>query len=122
MSTKGVTWAESRQKAAEMAELWKQGYTYDEIAKKHGVTKQWCCKRVMQALGKTNHKPGPKGVFTEAQWEWVSDRRKEGYTVQQLADFLGVGVATVSIHTDGIDRAELIPLEKRKAEFYRLAR
>lgn len=36
-----------------------------------------------------------KGVLTAAQWRWVGDRWLEGYTMSELAYFLGLHRETV---------------------------
>lgn len=64
-------------------------------------------------------KRGYKSIFTEAQWRWVADRYLEGYTLMQLANFLGVAFSTVWIHLDqmGVTHSQLQPLSERTAEF-----
>lgn len=122
MSTKAYTKESSQRRLAVMVEMRQRGKTYREIAEAVGVSAQWVYLAVKAALGKTERdRPGRKSLYTDAQWAWVTERRKEGYTIQQLAEFLGVEPSTVRAHTNGPAKAELPPLGERKAEFYRLA-
>ena len=63
-----------------------------------------------------------KGVLTAAQWRWVGDRWLEGYTMRELADFLGRtretvrrGLIRLGLRPYGKD--ELTPLPKREVEY-----
>lgn len=63
-----------------------------------------------------------KSVLTEAQWRWVADRWVEGYTMGELAYFLGLNRETVrrnlirlGLRPYGKD--ELTPLSEREAEY-----
>lgn len=63
-----------------------------------------------------------KSILTAAQWRWVGDRWLEGYTMIELADFLGVhretvrrGLARLGIRP--YEKSELIPLSEREAEY-----
>lgn len=63
-----------------------------------------------------------KVVLTAAQWRWVGDRWLEGYTMSELADFLGLHRETVrrGLVRLGIrpcEKSELIPLSEREAEY-----
>ena len=63
-----------------------------------------------------------KGILTEAQWRWVGARWLEGYTMSELADFLGLHRETVrrGLVRLGIrpyEKSELIPLSEREAEY-----
>ena len=60
--------------------------------------------------------------YTEAQWQWVADRFREGYTQKDLGKFLGVNRYTVQRHLMQMGvipyaRDELDPLESRRQEF-----
>ena len=63
-----------------------------------------------------------KGVLTEAQWRWVGKRWLEGYTIGELAYFLGLHRETVrrnlirlGLRPYGKD--ELTPLRERETEY-----
>ena len=63
-----------------------------------------------------------KDVLTAAQWRWVGERWQEGYTMSELADFLGLHRETVrrnlirlGLRPYGKD--ELTPLSEREAEY-----
>ena len=117
-----MTRKEYRIRAAEMVKLKRQGKTYRAIGDLYGITGQAVYMIVRRELA-----PGERGrcgktsIYSDEQWEWVKDRRAEGYTAQQLADFLGVDDSTVRARTKAPEKVELPPLESRKAEFYRLA-
>jgi hypothetical protein len=71
---------------------------------------------------KKKSKPGNKIPFTDAQWQWVVDRYREGYPQTELARFLGLYRNTLFRNLQrlgaipyGLD--ELDPLEERRAEF-----
>lgn len=64
-------------------------------------------------------------VLTDAQWAWVADRWREGYTMDQLADFVGLGREAVrrGLIRHGarpIGKESLPPLEERQEEFMKL--
>lgn len=64
-------------------------------------------------------------VLTDAQWAWVAGRWREGYTMDQLADFVGLGREAVrrGLIRHGarpIDKESLSPLEERREEFAKL--
>lgn len=63
-----------------------------------------------------------KGVLTKAQWRWVGERWMEGYTMRELAYFLGLnretvrrGLIRLGLRPYGKD--ELTPLSEREAEY-----
>ena len=63
-----------------------------------------------------------KSVLTAAQWRWVGERWLEGYTMGELAYFLGLTRETVrrnlirlGLRPNGRD--ELTPLSEREAEY-----
>ena len=63
-----------------------------------------------------------KGVLTAAQWRWVGERWLEGYTMRELAYFLGLNRETVrrGLVRLGIrpcEKSELTPLSEREAEY-----
>ena len=66
-----------------------------------------------------------RSFFTYEQWKWVKERYDEGYSMETLADFLGIyrhTIRTAFIRLGfypGI-KADLPPLEPRKEEFMRL--
>jgi len=66
-------------------------------------------------------KRGPKSIFTDAQWRWIADRYREGYTKSEISKFLGVHFSTVWIHLQNIvEPKDLPPLSERKDEFVKL--
>ena len=68
-----------------------------------------------------------KSFFTDRQWQWVFDRYQEGYTLVDLASFLGVHRHSVRRGLKRIGkkpgiREELPPLAARRREFLALYR
>ena len=66
-----------------------------------------------------------RSFFTYEQWRWIKERYDEGYSMETLADFLGIdrrsirtGFVRLGFYP-GI-KTELPPLEPRKEEFMRL--
>ncbi len=64
-------------------------------------------------------------ILTDAQWAWVADRWREGYTMDQLADFVGLGREAVrrGLIRHGarpIDKESLPPLEERRQEYIQI--
>lgn len=117
-----MTRKEYRIRAAEMVKLKRQGKTYRAIGEAYGITGQAVYMIVRKELAAGERgRCGKPSVYTDEQWAWVEDRRAEGYTARQLADFLGVDDSTVRARTKAPEKVELPPLEIRKAEFYRLA-
>ena len=39
-----------------------------------------------------------QSMYTDAQWKWLLDRFKEGYTMAELAEFAGCGTANLVYH------------------------
>jgi hypothetical protein len=66
-------------------------------------------------------KRGARSAYTEAQWEWVVEKYKQGYSCEKLAVFLGVWPMTVymQLNRRGVDTRpkELRPLDDFRAEF-----
>ena len=63
-----------------------------------------------------------KSILTEAQWRWVGERWLEGYTMSELAYFLGSNRETVRRNLIRLGlrpygRDELTPLSEREAEY-----
>lgn len=57
--------------------------------------------------------------YSSAQWAWIDRKRKEGYTLTMLADFLGVSCETVRQNLRKINdpvpsKDELGPLDKNE--------
>lgn len=68
-----------------------------------------------------------QSFFTDLQWDWVADRLQDGYTINEVADFLGVHRNSIrrGLIRRGIkplDREDLPPLKLRRAEFLGLTR
>lgn len=59
----------------------------------------------------------PSDLYSKAQWEWVAQRREEGYTYPQLAEFLGVSIGCVTNHIGSKPGKKLPPLKERAREF-----
>jgi DNA-binding CsgD family transcriptional regulator len=105
-----------------MIAMKRRGYTYREIAREFGMTGQGVYVRLRNHLTPAERaRPGMRSLYTDAQWEWIVERYKEGHTHADLAAFLGLSEHTVGYHLRGIERNVRIPLEERKAEFNRLA-
>lgn len=66
-----------------------------------------------------------RSFFTYAQWKWIKERFDEGYSMEALAEFLGINRRSIRMafvrygFYPGV-KMELPPLESRKIEFIRL--
>ena len=68
-----------------------------------------------------------KSFFSDRQWAWIAERRQEGYSIKDLADFLGIHRNNVlrGLIRHGYlpeQRSALPPLAERKGEFVGLNR
>ena len=71
-------------------------------------------------------------LYGDKQWKWIIERYKEGYSREQLAEFLDISVYTVRTHINKEEgtvfqnrcgkhkEKKLKPLKERKQEFYKL--
>lgn len=66
----------------------------------------------------------PKSLlpYTNAQWDWVAARYREGYRIKELAEFLGINRESVRHNLARLGvvpyaHDELDPLSSRAAEF-----
>lgn len=64
-------------------------------------------------------------LYTEAQWKWIEAKYREGYFMNQLADFLGIGRNSLRriFQRRGIrpvSHDEMTPLSEFRREFYAL--
>lgn len=64
-------------------------------------------------------------LYTEAQWQWVEQKYREGYYISQLAEFLGIARETLRriFQQRGvrpISHEEMTPLSEFRREFYAL--
>lgn len=64
-------------------------------------------------------------LYTEAQWQWVEQKYREGYFLKDLADFLGIHKETLRrvFQRRGVkpvDREAMTPLLQLRKEFYAL--
>lgn len=64
-------------------------------------------------------------LYTEAQWQWIEQKYREGYFMSQLAEFLGIGRNTILriFQRRGIrpvSHDEMTPLSEFRREFYAL--
>lgn len=64
-------------------------------------------------------------LYTEAQWQWVEAKYREGYYISQLAEFLGIARETLRriFQRRGIrpvSHDEMTPLSEFRREFYAL--
>lgn len=55
------------------------------------------------------------GSYTQAQWDWVADRYREGYTLAELSRFLYLRHSTITYHLKerGVYPRTHTPLEER---------
>ena len=63
-----------------------------------------------------------KSIYSDAQWEWCAEKSREGYSIQKIADFLGLNRETVArkFYRMGVipqNRYELSPLTDFADEF-----
>ena len=63
-----------------------------------------------------------KSIYSDAQWEWCAGKHREGYSIQKIADFLGLNRETVArkFYRMGVipqNRYELPPLSDFADEF-----
>lgn len=61
-----------------------------------------------------------RNLYSKAQWEWVAARYKEGYTLVELGEFLGVHYTTVLHRMRAMNVKPpqyRPPLRKRASEF-----
>jgi DNA-binding CsgD family transcriptional regulator len=113
---------EYKARAAEMVAMKKQGMTYRAIGDVYGITGQAVYMIVRKELVADERGiRGQRSSCSPAQWKLVQDLRAEGYSLRQLAAFLGLNESTIRANTKAPEKVELPPLESRKAEFYRLA-
>lgn len=64
-------------------------------------------------------------LYSPAQWDWIAERYKDGYTMKKLGDFLEVQTNTVGVQLakrgikcgDRTKRFVGVPLIARKDEF-----
>ena len=64
-------------------------------------------------------------IYTEAQWQWIEAKYREGYYISQLADFLGISRETLRrvFQQRGlrpVSHDEMTPLSEFRREFYAL--
>lgn len=64
-------------------------------------------------------------LYTEAQWQWVEAKYREGYYISQLEEFLGIARETLRriFQRRGIrpvSHDEMPPLSEFRREFYAL--
>ena len=64
-------------------------------------------------------------LYTEAQWQWVEAKYREGYYISQLAEFLGIARETLRRifqrrRIRPVSHDEMTPLSEFRREFYAL--
>ena len=64
-------------------------------------------------------------LYTEAQWQWIEAKYREGYFMKDLAEFLGIGRNSLRriFQRRGIrpvSHDEMTPLSEFRREFYAL--
>ena len=67
-----------------------------------------------------------RSFFTYEQWRWVKERYDEGYSMEMLAEFLGIDRRTIRTNFVRMGfypsvKADLPPLVNRRKEFQSLA-
>lgn len=68
---------------------------------------------------------GRKSLYTAQQWQWCLERWREGYTMTEIGDFLGMNRESVRRRFQRMGarpylREDLPPLTDRKEEFNQL--
>ena len=76
-------------------------------------------------MAKTNQ--FSEDLYTEAQWQWVEQKYREGYYISQLAEFLGIGRETLRriFQRRGVrpvSHDEMTPLSDFRKEFNALGK
>lgn len=114
---------EMNETTAAMVAMRRQGYTYQEIADKYGLSRQGVYVRIRNKLKPEERgRHGCKGAYSDAQWDWIAEEFKNGRTYKELAAFLFMSKDAVAFHLRGVKRRNpLPPLETLRDEFNRLA-
>lgn len=67
---------------------------------------------------------GRRSYFTDDQWKWIAQKKRDGYRYTELSEFLGVPENTISTSLTRKNlipiHDELPPLRKYRLEFLRL--
>lgn len=59
-------------------------------------------------------------VYNKKQWNWIRQKREDGYTFKELAYFLGVSISAVYYQCITIEQPKREPLDNFKEEFNKL--